>query len=278
MVGCVSDDSEMTIALLKTLIDNNMIINNDNLDKYIFSYIKWANSGCKFLGKHTRSLFQNIKTLRGYKNRCKKHIDENKQSNGSLMRCSPLALINLENKEIDITLDLKITNPNKVNIFAIVIHVKLLSDLLRNKDKKECLQKIKNMIGNDALPQQVKEAIKDAFEEKETNERKELYIKAKSWVITSFYCALFTFIHYDDFEDAMKFVINDHFGSDTDTNASITATLFGAWLGYEKLASYQKTTYNIGLILQRFKESKRPYYTFNEEDFMKLNDSLRKSK
>lgn len=64
----------------------------------ILSYVRWANSKTESLGSNTRRLLHGFKGLETYKKRFAtvfgdEAAREEQQSNGHLMRCCPLALI-----------------------------------------------------------------------------------------------------------------------------------------------------------------------------------------
>lgn len=62
MVGQVTDDSEMTLALLRTLIKDGEYVKNN----VILSYLAWANSGGWMMGINTRALLRGVKTIKEY--------------------------------------------------------------------------------------------------------------------------------------------------------------------------------------------------------------------
>jgi ADP-ribosylglycohydrolase len=114
--GQFSDDTEMAIVLLNHLVSNNM---NYDHDKIVIDYMRWSNSKNPFLGKNTRALLYGVKTLKGYNKRFAKHFPDNltkqnAQSNGSLMRCYPLAILGLLGIQFDniVHSDCFITNPS----------------------------------------------------------------------------------------------------------------------------------------------------------------------
>ena len=96
-VGQVTDDSEMTLALLRTLLEKDGKYDRKSV---ISSYLEWANSGGWMLGKNTRALLKGVKTVKGYESRMKSVLilpeSEISQSNGAMMRCCPLALLSYE--------------------------------------------------------------------------------------------------------------------------------------------------------------------------------------
>src|SRR5574338_847930 len=67
-VAQVSDDSELSIALLRTLIRDH----GYNRDHVIKAYLDWANSGGWMMGKNTREILKGVTTLKGYQGRIDK--------------------------------------------------------------------------------------------------------------------------------------------------------------------------------------------------------------
>jgi ADP-ribosyl-[dinitrogen reductase] hydrolase len=242
----VSDDTEMTIALLESIVSNNFNYNKDDVIKY---YMKFANT-CFMLGKNTRKLFKGIKTLNGYENRFNKLTDiekENMQSNGSLMRATPLVLVGVSN----IAIDTYLSNPNVINYYCNLIYIQILKVLLTTGSIDHVKEVCKNYINSNTTPEVVKKCLLDVLPcgaELNSNNQRDITGKIKGWVCSSLYISLYTLFHYDTFEEAMNFVIEKHPGSDTDTNASITGALFGAMLGLEKMKSEKITNKNIELL------------------------------
>jgi ADP-ribosyl-[dinitrogen reductase] hydrolase len=116
-VGQCTDDIEMTLTLLRAIIRDRDYVRENVLK----DYLTWANSGGWMLGKNTRALFKGIKTIKGYNNRIVKN--NTSQSNGAMMRCSPLALLSTNDCIIE---DCYLTNPNKINLDCNMIYITAL--------------------------------------------------------------------------------------------------------------------------------------------------------
>jgi ADP-ribosyl-[dinitrogen reductase] hydrolase len=233
----VSDDTEMTLALLKSIYKHEKY---DKID-VILSYENFANN-TNMLGKNTRKLFKGVKTLKGYQNRFLKLEEEEKenmQSNGSLMRASALVFT----KKEDILTDTYLTNPNSVNYYCNLIYVSILKLLLLGKKKEEVKEYVIEESVNEKYPNVVRKVMTDSLGEKD--ERNISSKNIKGWVCSSLYIALYSFWNFEKFEEAMEFVILKHPGSDTDTNAAITGALFGAHLGIEEMKKEEYTNKNI---------------------------------
>ena len=251
-----SDDSEMSLTMLRSLVRNKM---RYNVDDVIQSYLNWANQS-SMLGKNTRKLMKGVKLVSGYRKRvAKMEVEERSksQSNGTLMRASPLALL----KEFDVKAieqDVHISNPNPVNLYCDLVYVALLRILLQGGSVTDCSDFCKALVSDEkavaalypqqqmrTLPPEVSLSITDSFD---STIVRDITHPAKGWVCNSLYIALKAFWNYRSFQSAMEFIIKDHPHSDTDTNACIAGALFGAHLGFDALAQESNTKINISKI------------------------------
>lgn len=224
-VGCVTDDTEMLLALFATIEDGKYC-----KDRTLRVYLKWANSGCCHLGKNTRLLFHGVKTVRGYTNRYNKMLQgEISQSNGSLMRCSPLTLVDdwktacIENCDL--------SNPNPINQGCSLIYLSWLTSILHDKEVDFDYSELD--IDEAAL-----EIIQDVLQE---DERK-INGKDKGWVLHAIWCAKFA-LTADSFAELAKRIIKK--GGDTDTNACICCAIYGARVGFIRLMEEQQGNWDI---------------------------------
>ena len=229
--GQISDDGEMTIIML------NHIKKYDNieLDKLVLDYLCWANNPTSCcMGKNTSLLFKGIKTYNGYKNRYK-NIDPNNQSNGHLMRASPLSLLDDEDlwdKEC------MITNPHPTCIFINRLYINMIKKCLSGIDKQIIISEALNKCSNSNILD-----IQEVFGQIKTNTLRDTS-KQKGWVVHSLYCVLYCFIHFNTIEEVMEWIINQK--GDTDTNGAIVCGIFGAYMGYNKL--YEQQADNIDVL------------------------------
>lgn len=237
-VAQVSDDSELTLTLLRTIVNDNNYI-KDNIIK---SYMIWCNSeGLWAIGKNTRALLKGIKTLKGYQNRINKILllpeEQISQSNGSLMRVSPLSLLKDDDCIID---DCNITNPNKVNRDCNLVYVKSLRLALQGYNWKHILKNAKNI--------STTEEVQGVLKQVENREFRDMTIN-KGHVLHAIYCTFIVISSFNDFSKAMEWIIKDNKGCDTDTNAAIAGAMLGAILGLEKIKSEPLTNTNIEILL-----------------------------
>jgi len=175
-LGQVTDDSEMAIILASHLTgfsigevlekakkSKKKEITTINAEHLAEDYMEWAASGQSSMGKNTRQLFGNVKTLKGYSGHFEKKFGfvpplndepeyeseegENQLSNGSLMRCCSLAL--LPDNSL-IYRDVYLTNPSSkvmemesdyLEGLRMAIRGELAEDILKfffRKNKNRC--------------------------------------------------------------------------------------------------------------------------------------------
>lgn len=247
VVGQITDDTSMSVALLETIVRNQDWLE----DQVITAYLKWANSGHSFLGRNTRALFKGIKTLKGYRNRYAKRDLSEMQSNGSLMRALPLVtlfryhrLVELPTRVIDLAIkDTQLTNPSPVNVDAIRIYMTIAYKILNKIPIEQFITKLSPE--TKPIQQAVDQALK--------KQPRDVTI-LKGWVAHPIYLivlALKTIIH-KKITGALYPILIDwviRLGGDTDTNAAIVGGILGLYLGYSKLISHPTTHYNVKQVL-----------------------------
>ena len=259
-VGQVSDDSELSLTLLRTII-NDRGYNKENI---IMSYLRWANSGGWMIGKNTRALLRGVTTMKGYQGRMSKMLSTaaSSQSNGALMRCSPLALLWDNRAVIE---DVNITNPNNVCLDCNLVYVNSLRLALQGIDGPSILIKAKEFAQTDEI-----KAVLTQVEKREARNIAE----SKGWCLHGLWCSMMAITSFKNYSEAMNWVITSQPGSDTDTNACIAGALIGALLGFDKLQEEPSTNRNITILLEANTDlgptprpaeySPRDFYTLTE--------------
>ena len=233
-IGQISDDTEMMIILARHLSKgkyNSRVIFED--------YSSWADT-CPFLGKNTRDLFKlkvkykYAKYERVFAEKFK--LDANKpwenkseegesaQSNGSLMRCLPIAFISNE-KEFNRVLesDVWMTNPSTVVLEAERIYLMTIRDIIAGIDSKDLFD----------LAEKRSSILRDIFSDIRNKKIRDVTGKNKGWVLHAFYLVYYCLYNKlnEDYQSIMKYIIIDNYGGDTDTNAAIVGAVFGALNG-----------------------------------------------
>lgn len=228
--GAVTDDTQMTIALLRSLHKNGRYQRED----IIQSYMNWANGDVP-IGRNTRAHFKGVKTIKGYENRVSSMNDESSQSNGSLMRCSPLAL--LDTWKRDCIIDCDLTNRNNTNRECNLMLVSLLRARIYGIDVDKFSPKIKEVV--------------HALESAEHGWMRCLNGKDKGWVCHALYMALYTDLRVNTFKAGMDVVYTTSGEySDCDTLMAITGSLLGSSIGLRRMLQDNQTLVNIQTVLE----------------------------
>lgn len=234
--GATSDDTGMSLALLRSLVENSNVY---DFDKVAIAYMKWAET-TKDIGVNTRRLFKGVKTLRGYRQRRLKYAEEitDSESNGALMRAGPLILAtNPEARQ-----DYMLSNPNNTVESALHVFLELLDGIYHGENKKDLMEAARVL--SETAEENVKHAVLQSLDMNDDSRR--IDGKDKGWICHTLWVALRSFWKYETLSDAMEYVIEQ--GGDTDTNAAVAGTLFGAFLGFEGLQADNLTKHNIEIL------------------------------
>jgi ADP-ribosyl-[dinitrogen reductase] hydrolase len=278
-VGQFSDDSEMTLALARNIIDNKGEVDRKSL---IVEYVTWAQS-LPDMGYHSRGLFQCTKAKgdekkiaayekrynEGYLDRNKERVFDTKkskkdmQSNGALMRSTPLALF-----PDKFLVDVNISNPSTVCVDSERIYLKVLSGIINGIDVV--------ILEKDAETTEIKDCIRDVENKKERD-----LTKNKGWVIHCLYVALWVakYMKNSSFKECMDWVIGKHPGGDVDTLGAVAGGIAGARIGYDEMNKEKITRENIQQIYSWCSvDTTRPnrYKIKNEQELVDISSALLK--
>ena len=214
--GAVSDDGDLTIALLKSISENKGFNRKD----IIKNYLAWQDTDPKDIGGTIgaaldlqRNTNLEFTGLAGF----------NRRSNGSLMRCSPMVILALENyDEGIIESQCTITHAEPICILCEKIYIRSLVSAIQGKSKEEIYH----------------EALSCAIQDKELYE-KLIEVKTVEWkdlstsgyIISSFTAAYYSLLRFSDAEEALIHIINK--GDDSDTTAAISGALCLAFYGLD---------------------------------------------
>jgi len=241
-VGQITDDTEMTITLADTLSH----VDGYNRDRAVTNYMAWANSNTAFLGQNTRALFVGIKTLKGFNQRHRTlhnvPLSEWTQSNGCLMRCSPLAALPENEWAAAAASDCSITNPSPVCVDGVLAYIAATRALLAGASAEVATAA--------ALAYATTPTVVTAITEGRDGTARDVSdLATKGWIAHALYCA---FAALNDnrsqtFQDRIDVVIRR--GGDTDTNGAIAGALLGAQLGVNAMLNEDRTARNAEIVL-----------------------------
>lgn len=220
----ITDDSEMTIQLLKSILEGD----GYNEERAIKYYLEWANMKSTPLGRNTRALMKGIKTVKGFRNRQAGIDTTNVESNGSLMRCFPLAILPYWRDASDA--DVSLTNNNDVNRECSRIYLTIARHFI---------------YGDELIFTTTQESIKTAIAAALNNTIIDVSVN-KGWVVHALYVALITLFNATSYESGMEFIHRNFFvRTDTDTIMAIAGGLLGAKYGFNEMSNEEKTMANI---------------------------------
>jgi len=233
-IGQITDDSEMEICLMNALIK----CRNDEyfpLDAIANEYIQWYNSEPFDVGQTiTFSIIGGAKNASDIlTNAYEYNIDS--ESNGSLMRCIPLAIFGI-NKDQDTIMSIaklesELTHPNKIVGEITGIYCVIISHILYRKinnydiNMNTIIMLVFKLITNHTILEWF------YIGSKLTNLEEYDSIKNEGHVKHAFVFIIY-FLHNIEkytYEKAISEVLQC--GGDTDTNAKIVGNLFGAYYG-----------------------------------------------
>jgi ADP-ribosyl-[dinitrogen reductase] hydrolase len=231
--GQFTDDSEMEIALLSALLEAK----NEEyfpIELIANKYIEWYNSKPFDIGQtNSFALLSANNSEDMLKN--SHEFNEHSESNGSLMRCIPLAIfgINREPEQIMyiVSLESELTHPNKLVGEVTGLYCVIIAHILRHKIKNKPINitRLLYIISKLTTNQKVNLWIDSAY--KLTNLNNYDSIKNEGHVKHAFIFVIYFLRNINNYtyEQAISEVIQC--GGDTDTNAKIVGNLFGAYYG-----------------------------------------------
>merc|ERR1712228_779140 len=203
-------------------------------------------------GGNTRKLFHGYKNPAHYHKRFAGQFDtqdkrESVQSNGHLMRASPLSLIEDEDhRRKAVAEDVSITNPSSISVEATQIYVTALrlalglrADEARSRLRRFITEKANTVNG------ELKKCLIDALESdfsRKVNER-----KTKGWCLHALALSLWSGMHATSFKAGIDWAIRQ--GGDTDTNAAIVGAVLGAREGERTMLVDADTKSNAETVL-----------------------------
>lgn len=242
--GQVTDDSEMTIALFRSIYKNKKYDKEDVAK----AYIRWIKSDPADVGLTTRKALLNAKNYKDTVRNAKKY-NQNSLSNGFLMRIMPLAIVGMgliaPNKDLDkyIKEEVLMTHPDKLCYYTAKLYVKILIYLM-----------LKGELYNNELIE--KEALRIIDEDEFTNSsalkrlvlssRKTPYYvnrfvsgsydidgESMGFMFVSLQIAFYELYNAKSYEAGLRDIIK--YGGDTDTNCAIAGAMLGAKFGYDNI-------------------------------------------
>ncbi len=217
LAGQPTDDSEMALALARTLISDKRF----DLENIRAAYLDWFESGPFDCGETVAA------ALCGSPN-------QSSQGNGALMRACPIGLfgasLNLETVAEWARQDAAITHPHPICQETNALFVMLIATALIESAEPAALYK---MIVQWAEEMKVSEDLRDAISIAETESWIDRSSSKKAWVLVAFQNAIWQLLHAPNLEEGVVDTIRR--GGATGTNAAVAGALLGVVYGREAI-------------------------------------------
>ena len=216
LAGQLTDDSEMALMLARSLVENGRF---DKV-KVRKAYLLWFESGPFDCGNTIRSALEG-------------HLDGSSESNGALMRISPLGIFGARHELAKVAdwarQDAGITHSNpicqKANaLFAMAISHAVATGADAESLYGSILDWAETMSASPSLMNTIRSAAHQPWDEKDRH---------LGWVLVGLQNSLWQLLNASSFEDAVVDTVSH--GGDTDTNAAICGALLGAVYGREAI-------------------------------------------
>ena len=219
LAGQATDDSELALALARTLLETGSY----DREAIAAAYGDWYASGPFDIGRTIRqALSAAAGAEAGHKaDAASSQANAVSEANGSLMRVSPIGIWAREPEVADrfAREDSRMTHPNDVCVDACAAFAAAIAEGIHSGDRDA-------MLGV-ALADALTDSVKDALRRAGRGEAPEGYCSGKSgWVLLAFQNAFYHLQRGATVEDALVATVGK--GGDTDTNAAITGALLGA--------------------------------------------------
>ena len=225
LAGQATDDSELALALARTLVAKGF----HDPEEVAAAYGEWYASDPFDRGTTTsRALYPASRANSGRKAEAAfSHADNKSQSNGSLMRVSPIGVWARQPAIADrfARTDSRLTHPNTVCVDACGVFAAAVAEGIRTGDRRA-------MLGVARSHAQT-EAVRNALDRAEKGEFPQDYFTMMGWVLIALQNAFCRLLHDETFEEALVATVRK--GGDTDTNGAIAGALLGAACGLSNI-------------------------------------------
>lgn len=223
-VGVGSDDTDLMICLLRSISKEKKL----DCEKLRMEYINWFLKGPKDVGNTTKKAMK--KLVEGKSIFESGVSDEGTNTNGSLMRAAPLALLAPITTEHELK---KIVNIQTASTHAHLECIKM-DEILIFSLKKILYEKAeKKDVFNYVLAEVSKYDSNLALSFSKIPMMKWHEVTNAGRAFETLKSAYWGFFHFDSFEEAVIQIINR--GNDSDTTAAVLGAFFGAYHGESQI-------------------------------------------
>ncbi len=213
--GQPTDDSEMALALARSICARNRYVGDDVAQ----AYIDWRNSGPFDIGHTTSSAISALEAG--------ELVQSESQANGALMRACPIGIFSVGNPKLAALLarqDASLTHPNGITMAANAAFVAAISVGIAGGKEEEMWAAAYSHAGDDEGADIVRSRLLEA-----RSNRPQDFQNQMGWVLTAFQNAFFCLMAGQSLRDAVVGTVA--YGGDTDTNGATCGALLGASQG-----------------------------------------------
>lgn len=223
--GMWTDDTQMTLCVVESLLARRVFDPDDIARRFVV----WLHTNPPDIGVHTGRVLHAIAKGDPWvqASRDAQELNPDNAPNGSLMRCSPLALYLYQNPEhvADLSPVLsRITHAHSDCEWACVFVNVAIAYLLLGRPKEQAVEAAYETCdgASEALRERIGRAMLPQCD-----------ISPTGYVLDTLEVALWSFLHTSDFESALVLAVNR--GADADTVGAVTGALAGARYGYSRI-------------------------------------------
>jgi len=225
--GNITDDTMQTLALAESIAQ----LGEFNADDAILRLLNWYRTDPFGIGLHTSRVMELINrgvSWREAVEQVERLYQPWTAGNGSLMRCSPIALRYCRDivglVEFSRASSL-LTHANPLCQDACAFFNAVLARVLLGWDKKDALSFAMEVLAH--ISHEVIDRVQEAIH-KSPDE-----VPTSGFVLDTLECSIWAWWRHDDFEKGLVAVVN--LGGDTDTNAAVAGALLGAQYGLDAI-------------------------------------------
>lgn len=228
--GQFTDDTEMALALAESLLAHRPLDPDDLARRFV----AWYQAGPPDIGIHTRAVLRQVRIGVGWREAARVAQQQNpgSASNGSLMRCWPVALAWWEDPQqlvADSRLQSEVTHPHPECLEACAWVNMLIYHLVHGRSPRDALVAALHDL---PLSENLNRVVDDA-------PRLPRSLLANSgWVRHTLQSAIWGLMTTDSFEHAVVQVVN--LGNDADTAGAVVGALAGAAYGFSTIPARWK--------------------------------------
>ena len=225
IAGQPTDDSELALALARSMAASG----HYDAEAVVTAYGRWYESKPFDIGITTRqALAPASRAPQDKAQAARRPADRNSQSNGSLMRVSPIGIwaITPEEAAAAAMADSALTHPNPVCATACGAYAAAINAGISGEDKQGMVRAALTIAQASQLDNGV---IAEALFEAVSGKKPADFLYRQGWVVIALQNAFYHLMHTPGIEAALIQTVAE--GGDTDTNAAITGALLGAAQG-----------------------------------------------